>query len=268
MNIQQTIANTKARLAKEEERRREYWDKVKIKKNKQWANHNKWHENNPTPYSIEGCEERGRVLYTTKEFDSLKFKFNELQECLSPEEVAKKKAIEQAKQNKISSIGSASSSASSRSSSRSSSPVASGASSPVASSVISNGSMTPPLSVKERMKLFQRGGDSMANWEAGLAAQRRANSMTRRQSNTRVPNARSNTYSPSSPTGSVSVKNRIRAIQGSSPSTPRSPTSPSSPRSPISVRNRIREEYNTKSVGGKSRKNKNRKNKTKKSRRS
>jgi hypothetical protein len=261
MNIQQTIANTKARLAKEEERRREYWDKVKIKKNKQWANHNKWHENNPTPYSIEGCEERGRVLYTTKEFDSLKFKFNELQECLSPEEVAKKKAIEQAKQNKISSIGSAYSSASSRSSSpaasrasspvasAASSPVASGASSPVASSVISNGSMTPPLSVKERMKRFQKGGDSMANWTARLAAQRRINE-TRREGirPIRIPNVKFNTSSPSTPISS--------------------PSTPTSPSSPMSVKNRIKFfENRRKSVGGKTRKNKSRKSKTKKSRR-
>lgn len=162
-SIANTIAKTKAKLANEEERRRKYWDEVKIKKNKQWAKSNEWHRNNPTEYALEGCEERGRVVYTTKKFDSFSGKMEELQECLSQEQAAEKNAIKQAKQNKISSIGSASSSASSRSSS----PVASGASSPVYSN--SDGSMTP----------ITPGGDAMTSWEAGLAAQRRANSMTR-----------------------------------------------------------------------------------------
>lgn len=241
-SIGNTIAKTKARLAKEEANRREYWDKVKIKKNKKWANHNQWYRNHPTPYSIEGCEERGRIVYTTKKFDSFSGKMEEVKECLSSEEAAKKNAVQQARQHKLADIGSVSSSASSRASS----PVASSASSPVASSVNSNGSTSPTLSVKERMKLFQKGGDSMTNWTARLAAQRRINN-TRREGirPIRIPNVKFNTSSPSTP-------------NTSSPSTP----------SRMSVKNRIKFfENKHKSVGGKTRKNKSRKSKTKKSRR-
>ena len=244
-SIANTIAKTKARLANEEAYKRQYWAKVHEKKTKQWANRNKWHKNNPTPYNIEGCEERDRIIYITKKFDSFSGKMEEVKECLSPEEAAKKNAVQQARQHKLADIGSGSSSASSRSSSPVASSASSPVASPVASSVNSNGSTSPTLSVKERMKLFQKGGD-MASWEAYLAAQRRINE-TRREGirPIRIPNVKFNTSSPSTP-------------NTSSPSTP----------SRMSVKNRIKFfENKHKSVGGKTRKNKSRKSKTKKSRR-
>lgn len=239
-SIANTIAKTKARLAKEEANNRERRAKASQKWLGTQARLNKAAANADHP----DCESQGLVTFSETKVVPSRWQNGVekrlIDRCVTPEELSR---LEAAKQAKLAALASP---ASSPASSRSSSPVASGASSPVASPVYSNGSTSPTLSVKERMKLFQKGGDAMANWTARLAAQRRINE-TRRAGITpiRIPNVKFNTSSPSTPT-----------------------SSPSTPTSPMSVKNRIKFfENRRKSVGGKTRKNKNRKSKTKKSRR-
>jgi hypothetical protein len=89
------------------------------------------------------------------------------------------------------------------------SPVASPQGSPISSPAL-NGST---MSIKNRMKMFQKGGLDMTAWQASLAANRRANTM-RRPSNARAANVRYNAPAQvSQNSGPVSVRNRIRAIQ-------------------------------------------------------
>ena len=236
-SIANTIAKTKARLAKEEANNRERRAKASQKWLGTQARLNKAAANADHP----DCESQGLVTFSETKVVPSRWQNGVekrlIDRCVTPEELSR---LEAAKQAKLSALASP---ASSPASSRSSSPVASSVSSPV----YSNGSTSPTLSVKERMKLFQKGGDAMANWTARLAAERRIN-QTRRAGITpiRIPNVKFNTSSPSTPNTS----------------------SPSTPTSPMSVKNRIKFfENRRKSVGGKTRKNKNRKSKTKKSRR-
>ena len=236
-SIANTIAKTKARLAKEETNNRERRAKASQKWLGTQARLNKAAANADHP----DCESQGLVTFSETKVVPSRWQNGVekrlIDRCVTPEELSR---LEAAKQAKLAALASP---ASSPASSRSSSPVASSVSSPV----YSNGSTSPTLSVKERMKLFQKGGDAMANWTARLAAERRIN-QTRRAGITpiRIPNVKFNTSSPSTPNTS----------------------SPSTPTSPMSVKNRIKFfENRRKSVGGKTRKNKNRKSKTKKSRR-
>jgi len=217
-SIANTIAQTKARLAKEEANNRERRAKASQKWLGTQARLNKAAADADHP----DCEAQGLVTFSETKVVPSRWQNGvekrRIDRCVTPEELSRLEATKQA-------------------SSRASSPVAS----PVYSN--SSGSTTPTssMSVKNRMKLFQRGGD-MASWEAYLAAQRRINE-TRREGirPIRIPNVKFNTSSPSTPT---------------------------SPSSPMSVKNRIKFfENRRKSVGGKTRKNKSRKSKTKKSRR-
>ena len=73
------------------------------------------------------------------------------------------------------------------------------------------------MSFKNRMAAFQKGGLDMTGWQAGLAAQTRANTMRRPSFNQRSPNVRFNAPAaaavPSVNQAPMSVRNRIRAIQ-------------------------------------------------------
>lgn len=227
-SIANTIAKTKARLAKEEANNRERRAKASQKWVGTQARLNKAAADADHP----DCESQGLVTFSETKVVPSRWQNGVekrvIDRCVTPEELSR---LEAAKQAKLAALASPASS-------RASSPVASGASSPVASPVYSNGSTSPTLSVKERMKRFQSGGD-MSSWEAYLAAQRRINN-TRREGirPIRIPNVKFNTSSPSTPTSPMSVKNRIKFF-----------------------------ENRHKSVGGKTRKSKNRKSKTKKSRR-
>jgi hypothetical protein len=226
-SIANTIAKTKARLAKEEANNRERRAKASQKWLGTQARLNKAAANADHP----DCESQGLVTFSETKVVPSRWQNGVekrlIDRCVTPEELSR---LEAAKQAKVAALASPASSPAS-------SPVSSRASSPVYSN-----SSGQTLSVKERMKLFQKGGDVMTNWTARLAAERRINN-TRRAPITpiRIPNVKFNTSSPSTPT---------------------------SPSSPMSVKNRIKFfENKRKSVGGKTRKNKNRKNKTKKSRR-
>lgn len=143
------------------------------------------------------CEAQGLVPYSeSKVVHGLRgIEKKTVVRCVSEEESAKLLA---AKQSRFSPV---------------STPQGSPMASPVASPA-SNGSA--PMSFKERMAAFQKGGLDMTAWSASLAAQRRAAAMPPRQ-NARVPTISTVTNSVNSPpTRSVANLRKLFGAKGGS----------------------------------------------------
>ena len=171
--------------------------------------------NTTAPVVDPNCEAQGLIPYGPKVGFSWKGTLQKVaQKCVTPEEAAALNAAKVAKKNKIAAYMSPTAEATRREAKRkfnanepirretrrksnatrlrALSPSTPNATDPGSPTPNATDPVSPPLSIKNRIALLgiKGGGNIMTNWQAGLAAQRRAAAMTPRQ-NARVPNFRS-----------------------------------------------------------------------------